>query len=132
MYVPVPPTKEQVLANYLRRWWWNGGQLHVQPTYRPWPPVVPTHDQQVQVIVADLAKDAELAKMQLCTFLGTPEGQLIATAVEMAIPEPYGLVVKEALTIVCNKQGAGRQAAFGIGALIAVGLFIAVASSAAE
>ena len=133
MYEPIPPTKSQLLANCLHIWWWNRGWLHIQYSTWPWPPRTPTREEQVQAIVADLVQDADLATIELYTFLGTPEGQVIAAAVEMAIPLPYRIVVQEALTLICHQRGAGRQAFVGITAVAALfALIIGLSAAIAE
>jgi hypothetical protein len=54
--------------------------------------------------------------------------------VEAAIPEPYGLVVKEALTLLCQQRAPGWPALIGLGALAvaAVGGLIALSEKTGE
>jgi hypothetical protein len=48
-------------------------------------------------------------------------GDLIAAAVETTIPQPYRLVVQEALHLMCDRRGADRRALLvGLGAITAI------------
>ena len=128
---PVPlQTKDQILAGHLSNWWWRRGQVLF--LHAPWQWPQPSHQEQVQAVLAQLSQDAELAQVQLCTALGTPEGQLIAMAVEAAIPQPYRLIVQEALTLLCHQRGAGRQALVGLGAFVVFMALIALLGVVAE
>lgn len=121
------PSKQQLLGQHLHQWWGRSGQFHFQPP--SWPAVMPSDEERVRAIAAEFAQDAQLASMQLCDFLGTPEGEVIAAAVEAVIPAPYGPVVKAALTVTCNRQGAGRQLLVGLVAGVVVAGVLAWATS---
>jgi len=129
-----PPSTEQALAQHLSNWWVRRGQHLPQFAwqYPCWPIQAPSHEEQVRAVVAELGQDAELARIQLCTFLGTPQGKVIAAAVELAIPQPYRLVVQEALMLICNGRGAGRQLWVGVGLVAAVMVLAALFGAAAE
>ena len=123
LYQPILPTKAQLLEQKLSLWWERQGQYH----FGPWAPLGLTHEQQVQAVVDELVQDAELARIQLCNFLGTPEGQVIAAGVEAAIPQPSRLVVQEALMLICQQRGAVRQTVAGVGALVAFAAMVVIA-----
>ena len=86
----------------------------------------------MRALAEELSQDSELAALRLYDFLGTPEGGVIRAAVELAIPQPYRLIVQEALMLVGREQGAGRRqlAAFlVVGAATATFLGLIAAAS---
>lgn len=118
-----PPSQPDPFAAYLTDWWWQRGQY--QFSRLPWGPQ-PSREEQVQQLAAEFEKEAQLAAVQLVNFLGTPQGQIIAAAVESSIPQPYAEIVQAALMVVAQKRGAGRQALAGVGAVMAALVLIVV------
>lgn len=101
---------------------------------RPWPPPTLPHVPPANQLADEFLQDAEFAALELATWLGTTDGQLIAEAVGQVIPpgyEPVYSLTVDALQIAARRQTeVGRRKA-GVLAftILTGGLLIAIALS---
>jgi hypothetical protein len=76
-------------------------------------------------IAQELLAMAEFRALRLGSWLNTPDGELIAAAVEQLMPPPYRVDIElliDALQIAArSQQRAEREKALGIGVVSAIG-----------
>jgi hypothetical protein len=98
----------------------------------------PSWEEQVEQLTAELVQDAEFAALGLADFLNSPNGDLIAKGVGMAIPSAYSLEYSiwvqamQRAAEVQYQQGrkvAGRRALTATGALMFVVGFVLILRS---
>lgn len=98
---------------------WNAGPF----PFRPRPAMATTID--ADRLAERLLATAEFRALRLGTWLNTPDGELIAAAVEQLTPPPYRMDIElltEALKLAAKRQQtAERERAFGIGLVTAIG-----------
>jgi hypothetical protein len=83
-----------------------------------------------QQIAEELFADAEFKALKLGTFLNTPDGQLLASAVEAITPMPYRQDVAlliDALQLAAKMQQDAAREALVKGAMVAIGAAAVVA-----
>jgi hypothetical protein len=120
-------TQEEIttfLASYIEGW----PRVYYSTAYslasRCRPPLM-AHIHTAQEIAAHLFADAQFRSLQLGTWLDTPNGELIAAAVEAVTPPPYREDIQllvEAVTLAAKmQQDAGRERAVAAGLVLAFG-----------
>jgi hypothetical protein len=89
----------------------------------PWPPPA-SHLPTVEEFAAQLLEDAEFGALGLGSWLGTPDGRLIADAVGQVIPptyhQVYGLAV-DGLQLAAAQRVTDQRKAGGLALAVVVG-----------
>lgn len=99
----------------------NPNEVGWRPVASPRPPPLPTST--VQECAAFLVRDAEFRSLQLGTWLNTPDGRLIESAVEQALPFPFNreaALISQAMRLAAERQHAEGIAKAGQGAALAL------------
>jgi hypothetical protein len=109
---PAQLQKVQALAALLNAWRtspYSAGSYHQARSSR-----------QSANLAALLRTDATFQEMDLCDLFGRPELQLIDIALSWVLPPVYAgeiELLKEAILLLCNEQGARRQAKLTVAGL---------------
>jgi hypothetical protein len=120
---PMPQTQTDRLVNYLTRFtaqWPRQGF----PPYLGYSPSMASAYSAQQIAEA-LFADAEFRALKLGTFLNTPDGQLLAAAVEALTPPPYRddiALLVEALQLAAKMQHDAARETFVKGVVVALGV----------
>lgn len=104
--------------------------------WEEWPPIVEERP-TAEALAKELLAIAEFRALQLGTWLGTTDGQIITEAVEMVAPPFYRqdieLLVEALKLAAAMQQSQGQDKAFwvGVGFLAAAGIGAAITNRAA-
>lgn len=125
----MPQDRLDRLTSYLATFtatWPRPDQLY----YLGGPPAMASHYTPKQI--ADLLiKDAEFKALKIGTFLNTPDGRVLAAAVERLTPPPYRedvTLLVEALQLAAKAQQQEAREAFVKGLLVVAGVSVVAAA----
>lgn len=120
----------EFLKVFIRAWprdpMWNYGPF----PFRPRPAMA--YQTTANEVAQELLAMAEFRALRLGSWLSTPDGELIAAAVEQLTPPPYRMDIDlliDALQIAArSQQRAEREKALGIGVVSAIGAVLVSAA----
>ena len=112
------------LTDYLTRYTASWPRHDILPRYHPVPAAV-ADTRSADEIAHELLADVEFRALKLGTFLNTPDGQVVAAAVEAITPPPYRKDVTlliDALQLAARQQHQEAREAVAKAVLVALGV----------
>lgn len=121
---PMQQAKTERLSHYLAAFTEQWPRPTSRPpfTFRVSPPIALART--AEQIAEELLGDAEFKALKLGTFLSTPDGQLLAAAVQALTPPPYREdidLLLQALQLAAQRQHEAARETFTKGVVVALG-----------
>jgi hypothetical protein len=130
MQMATPEAVAQFLEEFIHDWprdpTWQAGPFG----FRPLPAMA--YQVSVDELAGQILQTVGFRALRLGSWLNTPDGELIAAAVELLTPPPYAIdaqLLIDALEVAANRQrSAEREKVMGIGVVAAIGAVLLSAS----